>query len=171
MKRYIITLPMDNASFPPPGHDHRSCVAAALGAADAVCAGRGVRLTALRRRVLELVWESHEPVGAYILLDALRAEGRRAAPPTVYRALEFLREHGLIHRIAQRNAFVGCSRPGLAHAGHFLICTGCGSVAELDDPAVATAIERSAASLGFAVGRPVVEVLGLCAHCRETGHG
>ena len=92
---------------------------------------KGVRFTPLRRRVLELVWSSHKPVGAYALLDQLRNEDLGSAPPTVYRALDFLIENGLIHRIERMNAFVGCSHPGEAHRGFFLICGDCGNAEEL----------------------------------------
>ena len=91
-------------------HDHSRCVSHALAEAEAICARQGLRLTALRKRVLELVWASHKPLGAYDILGVLSDEdGRRAAPPTVYRALDFLLENGLVHRIASLNAFVGCS--------------------------------------------------------------
>src|SRR3954453_3718975 len=99
------------APFQPKDHDHADCVAAALGAAERLCARRGARLTELRRRVLELIWRSHEPIGAYALLDRLGRERGRVAPPTVYRALEFLIAHGLVHRIASLNAFIGCVHP------------------------------------------------------------
>lgn len=156
-------------AFPSPGHDHRTCVAAALAAAEAACARRGARLTALRRRVLELVWGGHGPVGAYALLDALRGEGQNAAPPTVYRALDFLLEQGLVHKIERLNAYVGCSRPGERHAGQFLICGQCGAAAELDDPAIVAAVEGGAARLGFTVTRQTVEIEGVCASCRGDG--
>jgi Fur family zinc uptake transcriptional regulator len=146
-------------------HDHRRCVNAALDAASAVCGRRGTRLTVLRQRVLELVWQSHEPVGAYALLDALRRDRQGAAPPTVYRALEFLLDHGLVHRIASLNAFVGCDRPARPHAGQFLICRGCGRAAEFDDAGVRRAIAASARKRGFEVGGLTVEVNGSCPSC------
>src|SRR5262245_4876474 len=114
-------------AFPRKGHDHDRCVTDALSAAEAVCARAGDRLTPLRRRVLELVWASHRPAGAYALLDRLREDGRGAAPPTVYRALDFLLERGLIHRIESLNAFVGCAHPGENHLVQFLICRSCGT--------------------------------------------
>src|SRR3546814_13619005 len=93
-------------------HDHDHCVSHALAEADSLCARQGVRLTALRKRVLELVWQSHKPLGAYdILAQLTEQDGRRAAPPTVYRALDFLLENGLVHRIASLNAFIGCNHP------------------------------------------------------------
>ena len=96
-------------------HDHDHCIETALGDAESVCIERGVRLTVLRKRVLEIVWQSHRPLGAYAILDVLAADGRRAAPPTVYRALDFLQENGLVHRIASMNAFVGCPMPDRRH--------------------------------------------------------
>ncbi|MBF0326202.1 MAG: transcriptional repressor [Alphaproteobacteria bacterium] len=151
-------------SFPSHDHDHRSCVASALGAAEAECRRRGARLTDIRRRVLELIWTSHAPVGAYALLEQL---GRGAAPPTIYRALDFLLAHGLIHRIETQNAYVGCSHPGQPHAGLFLLCRQCGAVAELAEAATTRAIEQEAAALGFQVDSLTVEAHGLCPGCRR----
>jgi len=162
-------------SFPDAGHDHGDCVSEALALAERVCANRGARLTALRRRVFELVWSSHAPIGAYDLLRLLGRERGGAAPPTVYRALDFLREHGLIHRIESLNAFVGCCAPGRVHAGQFLICGACGTAAEIDDPKVNAAIDRQAKVMGFAVHRKTVEIEGLCPPCQDrdgnAGHG
>lgn len=155
-------------SFTPARHDHRRCVSTALSKADATCDASGLRLTPLRRRVLELVWGSHTPVKAYDLLATLGKERDQAAPPTVYRALDFLLEAGLVHRIASLNAFVGCGEPGLGHAGQFLICTGCGMVAELDEPELSNTIATSAARLGFEVRRETIEIEGLCAQCRRA---
>lgn len=151
-------------TFPPAHHDHGHCVAHALEAAEAECRRRGARLTDIRRRVLELVWRSHQPVGAYAVLEALG----KAAPPTVYRALDFLVAHGLVHRIERLNAFVGCTHPGAPHAGQFLLCTRCGAAAEITDPAIATAVEAAAGHLGFTVSRQTVEIEGLCPACREA---
>jgi Fur family transcriptional regulator, zinc uptake regulator len=158
-----------SAPFPHPHHDHGVCVRDAMAVAEAECRRQGARLTDIRRRVLELVWESHQPVGAYALLEALAKEGRSAAPPTVYRALDFLQMHGLVHRIALLNAFTGCSRPGQPHDGTFLLCAGCGAAAELSDDALDLAVARSAARMGFSVSRQTVEIEGMCPACRGRG--
>lgn len=147
-------------------HAHGQCVADALAAAERTCAARGQRLTALRRRVLELVWVNHEPIKAYDILARLRDERARAAPPTVYRALEFLRGEGLVHRIESLNAFVGCGAPAQAHRGQFLICSQCGTVAELDDGELSAVIVDRAARMGFQVERETIEIVGRCMHCR-----
>ena len=163
------------SSFSHSSHDHKSCAETALAAASAICTKRGARLTPLRRRVLELIWRGHAPVGAYDLLRALAKTQPGAAPPTVYRALDFLLAHGLVHRIESLNAFVGCAHPQQAHGGQFLICSDCGAAAEVHDPRVDAAIGRRAAELGFTVSRKMVEVQGLCAPCKnrlqEDGHG
>jgi Fur family zinc uptake transcriptional regulator len=164
-----VPVPHPPASpFQPASHDHESCVGSALGRAAQVCGRRGARLTELRRQVLELVWRGHEPVGAYAVLEALRDTHPGAAPPTVYRALEFLIEHGLIHRIESLNAYVGCARPERPHVGQFLICGACGVTAELDDPAIARAVLRGAGELGFVVERQTIEVRGRCPRCQTA---
>ncbi|MBM7062596.1 transcriptional repressor [Pseudomonas sp. UL073] len=149
-------------------HDHSHCVHNALSEAEAVCERQGVRLTALRKRVLELVWQSHKPLGAYDILGVLtEADGRRAAPPTVYRALDFLLENGLVHRIASLNAFVGCNHPAHAHQGQFLICRQCHAAIELEQESISQAIVDSAGAVGFSVEQQTVEVVGICAGCRS----
>lgn len=160
-------------AFPDPGHDHGLCVRDAILVAEEHCRRRGARLTALRRRVLELVWDGHGPVGAYALLESLRGEGHSAAPPTVYRALDFLMAHGLVHRIERMNAYLGCPRPGERHSGQFLICGKCAATAELNDPRIAEAVATGAAGVGFRVRRQTVEVEGLCPACAaaEGTHG
>ncbi len=147
-------------------HNHALCVSRALTSADAQCRARGLRLTPLRRRVLELIWDSHKPSKAYDLLQHLVAAGHRAAPPTIYRALGFLLDVGLIHRIASLNAYIGCGDPARGHSGQFLICERCGTTAELDDPKVSTHIVASASELGFMVTHEIVEIAGLCQTCQ-----
>lgn len=143
-------------------------VAWALIEAERLCQQSGTRLTSLRRRVLEIILESEVPLGAYAILDVLRADGRRGAPPTVYRALDFLLEQGLIHRLASLNVYTGCAHPDHHHGGQFLICAKCGRVRELDSPMVDATIRAAADERRFEVGSQVVEVLGRCEECR--GH-
>jgi Fur family zinc uptake transcriptional regulator len=152
--------------FPRAGHDHAVCVREALDRAAALCAERGVKLTELRRRVLELVLDRHTPVGAYDILERLAEERGRVAPPTVYRALDFLVSQGLVHRVDSRNAFVGCVRADGTHRACFLLCRECGAVAELVDPDLDAAVEALARRAGFEIGRQVIEIEGRCAACR-----
>ena len=154
--------------FPPAQHDHDDCVSQAIETADKVCRQRGLRFTRLRRRVLELVWNSHKPVGAYEVLDSLNRSGQKAAPPTVYRALEFLIEAGLVHRLDSLNAFVGCPDPEISHTGQFLICRQCRSVAELDDDDIHTVVEKKASDLGFSAISQMLEIQGLCQDCSDA---
>jgi Fur family zinc uptake transcriptional regulator len=163
--------------FAQPGHDHASCVSAALDGAEAVCARRGGRLTPLRRRVLELVWRSHRPVGAYDLLALLQDERGRVAPPTVYRALDFLCAQGLVHRLDSLQAFIGCGHANASddsdrdgdgqHPAHFLICQDCGAAVEVRDGQLDGAISHLAGRTGFAIADETVELRGRCADCQN----
>ena len=157
------------ALFPSRGHDHAACVADAIERAAGICARRGARLTPIRRRVLELVWSSHAPIGAYDILARMEPGGRSNAPATVYRALDFLMAHGFVHRLSSLNAFVGCGLPETPHMAQFLICKECGAVAEMDEPRIEKAIGSAAAHAGFEVESPVVEVQGRCPECQKKG--
>ena len=148
-------------------HDHDLCISEAVAAAAELCERRGARLTDLRRHILELVWRSHAPRGAYSILETLYQQGRSAAPPTVYRVLDFLLAHGLIHRIESLNAVVGCPTPGKPHTGHFLICNGCGIAAEVDDRRIGDAVAASAGEVGFRVERQTIELAGRCPNCQD----
>ena len=151
-----------------------------LERAEALCQTRGVQLTPLRRDVLRLVLESEAPIGAYALLDQLKASRAKAAPPTVYRALDFLLEQGLIHRLERLNAFMGCNEAlegDGAHHDHahdhphqFLICRGCGMTREISDHGVAEAISAAAAKAGFSAARATVEIEGFCGKCGDAPH-
>lgn len=149
---------------------------ASLDRAAALCARRGAQLTTLRREVLRLVLEAGQPLGAYALLDRLKESRAGAAPPTVYRALDFLVEQGLIHKLERLNAFVGCvdaldhpedcgCMAGHYHPHQFLICERCGAATEISDPGVARALAVATRAAGFAPRRATVEVEGLCARC------
>ncbi len=157
-----------------------------LDRAAARCTRRGAQLTELRRQVLRLVLEAEQPVGAYALLDRLKDLRGGAAPPTVYRALDFLLEQGLIHKVERLNAFLGCVDAGQGGHGHdapdkdgaaggegghhdhphqFLICRRCGTTAEISDPAIMAALASASAGAGFTLHRATVEAEGVCAGC------
>lgn len=149
-------------------HDHHQCRDTAIGEAKKICEARAVRLTPVRERVLELLWRAHEPMRAYDILEKLGTEGFGSQPPVVYRALDFLIEHGFAHKIECLNAYLACDCPGAAHGAKFLICTGCNRVAEFDDRAIAKALSKVAEGSGFAIGRATLEVEGLCPDCRTS---
>lgn len=137
--------------------------------AERLCQRRGLRLTAQRRRVLQVICGSDRPLGAYEILEQIRHELPRAAPPTVYRALEFLLAQGLVHRLETLHAFVGCSHPEEhLHSGQFLICSACGEVTELEDQAISDSLGQAAAATGFRPSRRVVELTGTCAGCTSA---
>ncbi|MBC4018600.1 transcriptional repressor [Siccirubricoccus deserti] len=144
---------------------------AALARIAASCASRGIRLTATRRLVLGLLLEAERPLGAYLLMERLRATTRQAvSPPTVYRALDFLARERLVHRIERLDAFVACAAAardggGHAHLHQFLVCRRCGRAEEIHDPAVALALSGAAGQVGFSAHRMTVELEGECARC------
>ena len=151
-------------------HDHSRCINDALNTARGVCSRRGARMTALREKVLRLVWQSHQPLGAYQLMDMLAAQStRRVAPPTVYRALDFLLQQGLIHRINSLNAFVGCTQPDNGHANNFLICLACGVAIEFSHAALQEDIDELTAEYRFQLGSQSLELVGICRQCQSPG--
>ena len=148
-------------------HNHQLCIRQAINAAKTVCEHNEVRFTPLRQRVLEIIWDSHQPIVAYDILKVLRQEKQNAEPPTVYRALEFLAENRLIHKIESLNAFTGCNHPEKGHIGQFLICGQCGEVAEMEENEVSSLIRTKAEQHGFKVEDQTIEITGLCPVCAE----
>ena len=150
----------------PGQHSPRERVALAVS----ICKGRGVRMTELRRRILELLWASGRPTGAYELIEEVtRTDSRPVGPPTVYRALEFLMAQRLVSRIESLNAYVPCVHPERDHDCLFFICSRCRAAVELDDPRIGGLLAEDAAVLGFVATRRTVEVEGMCAQCAEVG--
>ena len=138
--------------------------------AESLCGARGARLTTLRRHILELLWQSGRPTGAYELIEALKQEeARPVGPPTVYRALEFLMSQGLVSKIESRNAYVPCAHPERRHDCLFFICSNCGASVELEDQRLERLISEDAALIGFRPTRRVIEVEGACATCIAAG--
>jgi Fur family transcriptional regulator, zinc uptake regulator len=128
---------------------------------------QGTAFTAGRRRVLEALVEAGKPMSAYDLADRLSGGGRRVAPVQVYRSLEFLIAAGVVHRLATRSSFVTCDHEHVrGETIVFLVCEGCGNVAEVTSPAVGRGLRGAAESTGFQPLNPVVEVEGRCAACQ-----
>jgi len=159
------TVTKTGSIFPTPHHDHKACSSQALARAAEVCEAKDARLTDIRKRVLKAIWLSHKPIGAYDLMKILGKDTDRLAPTTVYRAIDFLMEQGLVHRLASLNAYVGCSHPGADHVPQFMICNDCGTAAELEEEAAGKLLVKAAAANGFKVRAQVVELTGTCSHC------
>ncbi|WP_299046312.1 transcriptional repressor [uncultured Tateyamaria sp.] len=146
-------------------HDHRACVAQGLAEAEARCAESGLRLTPVRRKVLELLLQEHRALGAYAILDMLGDAGFGSQPPVAYRALDFLAEHGFVHKIERLNAFVACTHPGETHSPAFMICRLCDAVAEAQSPPAKGALGAAARAVGFQIEKTVIEAEGICPAC------
>jgi Fur family zinc uptake transcriptional regulator len=150
-------------------HDHSGCAADILSHAELRAQEQGLRLTPVRRRVLEILAESHQALGAYDVLERLRDDGFGNQPPVAYRALEFLVDNGMAHRITRLNAFAACTKPERpGHSPVFLICSQCDAVAELAGTQTATALRDESQQIGFQLERMNIEAVGLCPKCVET---
>ena len=145
-------------------HDHSACIADAIGMAEQTSHEKGLKFTPVRRRVLELLLESHVAMGAYDVLERLAQEGMGDKPPVAYRALAFLVDNGLAHRIEKLNAYVACTHPGAAHDPAFMICRNCHLVAETEP---AEPLGKSAGEAGFQIEHMVIEAEGLCPKCQS----
>ena len=139
-----------------------------LARAQRICAGRGARLTPVRRRVLELILRADQPTGAYALLAQLQRGRGKLGPPTVYRALDFLLAHKLIHKIETSSAFIACLDIEHPHESQFMICEDCGATEEIQDEEIVRSLRRLGEGRGFAVERQVIEARGLCPACRSA---
>lgn len=134
-----------------------------------ICARRGLQLTPIRRQVLELLAGAKSPLGAYAVIDQLsRARAKTIAPPTAYRALEFLVENGFVFKIASTNAYAPCDHLGHDHHGMLLICSRCGRADEIESPKVDALLAETAARVGFRPQHQVIEIEGLCGACGEA---
>ncbi len=155
---------------PPMTHDHSSAssdISARLSTAEALCHQRGKRLTPIRRKVLEILLAEQRSLKAYELLDLIRDVQQGAAPPTVYRALDFLVDEGLVHRLDAINAWTACQDAGGAPHDLLVICTQCGTVAELSDPALGRQLANKVAEAGFILAGQETELRALCQKCRK----
>ena len=152
-------------TFPNPQHDHAHCTANLITRAERTCERRGSRLTGQRRNVLTCVAQSHSAVGAYDVIERMAERGARPAPITVYRALDFLLAHGLVHKIESRNAFVACSHAHEGQPAALLICEICGTVAELDVSGIFEMLSLAALAQNFHPARAVIEMSGTCGPC------
>jgi len=146
-------------------HDHAVCLNSMLTRARLICEERGVQLTPIRSQVLELIWASHKAVKAYDLLDDIKPLQPAAKPATIYRALDFLLEQGLIHRIESLNAFIGCGNSGKNHDQLMLICEHCHEVEERSAASVMQALAAEIDKAGFKVHSKAIEIHGICAKC------
>lgn len=153
-------------------HDHKSCLADGLARLRQHCVQTGLRATPVRIRVLEILLDSHRALGAYDILAQLKQEGLGSQPPVVYRALEFLQDHGFVHRVERLNAFVACTHPDRPHHPALLVCRVCRSVAETDTDPSGGPLDRAAGAAGFVIEHSTTEAVGLCPDCaRNAGRG
>ena len=150
-------------------HDHEACKASVLEAAEAICVEKKVRLTKIRRQVLELLLEQHRALGAYAILKKLTDNGLVSQPVTVYRALDFLLKHGFAHKVEKLSAFIACPHPQQLHTPAFMICKSCASVAEVELASPQSVLSKADQAVGFKIQRTIVEAEGICPNCSNAG--
>ncbi len=148
-------------------HSHKKCIKEALHRAKLICKERNSRLTPIRKKVLELIWNSHKPIKAYDLLAQLSSADFVEKPPTVYRALEFLLENNLIHRIESQNAYIGCNANHQNMDSKFFICDQCNEVEELTETIINKTLIDVGKKRGFIPSLVNVEIHGTCAQCAQ----
>lgn len=149
-------------------HDHDHCISDTLQSAETLCRDRKLQFTPVRRRVLEILLQRHQALGAYEILDVLAREGLGSQPPVVYRALDFLVKNGLAHRIERMNAYTACTHPGEDHVPAFLVCRDCKAVAEAETSPVQGQLGAAAKASGFSIEKVVLEAEGLCPDCVDN---
>lgn len=147
---------------------HKHVLMDQLRTAEALCQQRGKRLTPIRRKVLEILLKEHRSLKAYELLDLIRDVQHGAAPPTVYRALDFLVEEGLVHRLDAINAWTACLDAAGEPHDLLVVCTQCGAVAELSDPELSRKLAERVANAGFVLSGHETELRALCQQCRGS---
>lgn len=156
-----------NSSQLTTGHNHAQCIDKALSAAEKICLEKKLRLTPLRKRILELIWSNHKSIGAYELLDVFKQEDPNAKPVTIYRALDFLLSAGLIHKVESINAFVGCLRPETTHHSVILICDSCHNTYEVEAQKIYQQIIEASKLIDFSPSQLTLELHGCCSNCQS----
>lgn len=150
-------------------HQHNDdFIAERLHTAEQICSRRGSRLTPLRRLVLKTLLHNPGSMKAYDLLEALRQAQPGAAPPTVYRALDFLTAQGLIHRLDAVNAWSACTDADGKPHDLLIVCTRCGNVAEISDPDLSQRLADCVAGAGYAMLGLETELRAVCARCQQS---
>jgi Fur family zinc uptake transcriptional regulator len=134
---------------------------------EALCQQRGVRFTPMRKTVYVFLLAQKSPITAYDALAKLQVQLKKAlAPPTVYRALDFLLEQGLIHRLETNNSYLACDHPGHHHDSIYLVCSHCGDTQEIEDADISQLVQKRAQEQRFQATKQVLEVAGLCGRCQ-----
>ena len=132
------------------------------------CEQSHIRMTTVRRAILEFLSEQRKPVN----LDSISRIGGvrdQCDATTVYRTLMVFKDAGLVRCVGmlrRTNHFVLKVPDDVTH---FLICERCGSVTEMKlTPDVLAAMERLAVEHGFAATGQCLDLHGVCRACEEA---
>lgn len=147
-------------------HAHDICIEKALNKAHDICIDKGIKLTKIRKRILELIWQDHAPIKAYDLLTQFQKDEPSAKPATIYRALDFLQENGLVHKIHRLNAFIGCIHPNHNRPYFFLLCHKCHHTSEFQDENSVNLLMTLSKNHQFEYKSAIIEIEGICNNCK-----
>lgn len=131
----------------------------------------GRRFTTIREHVYVSLLRAERPMKAYDIIDTLDGVGAQK-PPTVYRALEWLIEMGLVRRIATVSKFVAAPLDSSPHSIAYLLCRRCGQAEVIDIGAAGQSLRATAKAKGFQEDETVIELMGLCEadRCSDRQH-
>ena len=145
-------------------HNHNNCISTSLSELEKYCQKSDQKLSKVRRKVLEILLESHKALGAYEILDKLKSNGFASQPPVAYRAINFLLKVGFVHKIEKFNSYIACTNPGKSHKPAFLICRKCNLVSEtIQKPSNEISLE--AKNNNFCIENSIIEIIGVCQNC------
>ena len=129
-----------------------------------------IKLTPIRQSVFDILQKESSPIGAYDILDMLKKSKDNAVPMTVYRALDFLIENNLIHKVENLNAYMVCGHPSHNHICQLIICENCGKTIESCDSELGKLVTSKAEAAGFKISRATLEIAAVCSPCQKSSH-
>lgn len=135
--------------------------------AEKLCKTTGARLTPIRKNLLLLIYSHNKHVTAYELLRLLRKNNPKTEATTVYRALSFLEEQQLIHRIESQNSYTFCDAPTQVHHHQILLCKSCHNTKEISINFLEEALKKAAKQHDFILSDKATEIVGICSDCHK----
>ena len=148
-------------------HDHRKCSKKVIQNAEETCLKFSLNFTPIRKKVLEIISSNHKPSRAYDLLEKLRDDGFCDKPPTIYRALDFLIENKIVHKLNTINAYVACFDEESEEISCFLICEMCQEIEEFHNKNLNKVLTNIGKKRGIEIKNLNLEIGFKCQECKN----